>query len=109
MKKKCKACQKEMTEKEYIQYLEREVLRLEQELAIAKLSGGINIPSQPTPWITPNPLPSKPWTISWDTNSIDCCRPTGDMCSTQCCMYTDEEKKCVMCHKTWDEIKSAEK
>ena len=95
MKKKCKACKKEMTEKEYIQYLEREVLRLEQELAIAKLSGTITIPSQPAPWVTPKPFPG---TI-WNTNNIGV--PTGDMCCTSCGMYRDKLNACVSCGKDY--------
>lgn len=61
-KRKCKCCDKEMTEAEYIQYLENEVARLENELAIAKLSGTITIPSHPVPWVVPkdNTWPEHP-------------------------------------------------
>ena len=55
MSKKCKCCGKEMDDAEYIKYLEMEVERLNQELAIAKLPP-INIPPVwPTtpPWSPP--------------------------------------------------------
>lgn len=94
-KKKCNCCGKEMTDAEYINYLENELAKAQEELATKK---NVNIP-----WFDPNAYPYKwvgwPQTSSWNTNKhYDIMQPTGDMCSTSCRMDgLDKNGGCLMC------------
>jgi hypothetical protein len=107
---KCKCCGKEMTDKEYIRYLEGEVARLTQELV---LKGSAQIT---TPWVWPS-TPQVDGTkdyipkITWQYFNGAPVTPTGDFysyvknqvdangsCMLYCCgtvesMYKDSIKE----------------